>query len=205
MTVLLTGVLALAPVCNAKAGAAYASKWTQTSTWTDTIAPALLKTTDAGMVYRELKLGFEYQVMREGDVYELYKDRGAKIPAEALQRLYTEGWISGYLYKTLTGQALVSGDMSAVFDPAFYYASNPWLQGVIDPNDREGLFQNFLAVGMQVGAVGSPDFNPACYKANYPDLAQAYGNNNANYYIHYILYGKQTGMSGDRLLKKNLK
>jgi len=198
---LLTAALAAAPVSPVKAAASgsssapYATKWAQTSTWVSTIEPALLKTTDADMVYRELKMGFMYQVMTEGDVYELYKTPGVRIPAAALQKLAAEGWISGWLYKTLTGQALTASDMSAVFDPAYYYAANPWLQGVIAPTDTDTLFRNFLTVGMPLGAAGSAQFNPALYKANYPALAAQYGTNNANYYIHYILYGKQEGMN----------
>lgn len=204
LAVMLTAVPAV-PVraaASVSASAPYATKWTQTSTWVNTIRPALLKTTDADMVYRELKLGFMYQVMTEGDVYELYKTPGVKIPDAALQKLAAEGWISGYLFRTLTGQALTASDMSAVFDPAYYYAANPWLQGVIAPTDTDTLFRNFLTVGMPLGAAGSAQFNPAVYKANYPDLAAQYGDNNANYYIHYILYGKQEGMNAVSRMKK---
>lgn len=172
----------------AKAAPAYPSKWQLQIGWTDVIGAGLLKTTDADAVYRQLRNSFMYQLMSEGDLYRLAQTEGVKIPAQSLARLASEGWISGYTYKMIAGLPLAPADMADVYDASYYYANNVWLHGVIDPTDSNALFQNFLAVGMQVGAQANASFSPAAYRASNKTLSDAYGDAWANYYVNYILY-----------------
>lgn len=176
----------------AQAAPAYPSKWQQQIGWTDILGAGLLRQTDANAVYRQLRNSFMYQLMSEGDLYVLATTQGMQVPVQALQKLAAEGWISGYTYKMLAGLPLEPSDMSAVYDAAYYYENNVWLHGVIDPNDSNALFQNFLAVGMQVGAQGSASFSPAAYRAASPALEQALGDNWAGYYVNYLLYHRYT-------------
>ena len=197
---IMTGSTFLKQKMTVKAAAPYDTAWKSSISWEETIMPVLQKTTDANVVYRELKLAIQYRVMSEGDILDLYQTKGARIPEAALKKLSDEGYISGYLYKYITKQAMTADDMKLVFDADYYYANNPLLQGAL-PDDKEVLFQNFLTAGMQAGLAASPSFNLAYYKANNPDLVKALGDNNTNYYIHYILYGRFAGLVADHLVK----
>jgi len=180
------------------ASSPYNSKWTTAYSWADTIGPALKKTTDADELYQELKLGIQYKVMSEGDIKHLY-DQNPTLPLEALQRLSQDGYVSGYLYKLLSGEAMTAADMTAVFDADYYYTNNPDIHATI-ANDPNVLFQHFLANGMAEGRKADADFILADYKTNYPDLVKLYGNSNAMYYQHYLLYGKFEGRVANKLL-----
>ena len=48
--------------------------------------------------------------------------------------------------------------------------------------------------GMPEGRIGSFEFNPALYRAANPELSALFGDNWMNYYIHYILIGKEEGL-----------
>lgn len=183
MAVSMNGVTA-----SAATKASYNTKWNSQIGWTSILGAGFLKTTDADSAYRQLRNAFMYQVISEGDILELANTEGVTIPAEALKKLASEGWISGYTYKMIAKLPLEPSDMSAVYDADYYYANNPWLQGVIDPNDKNALFQNFLAVGMQVGARGNASFDPVAYRASDKVMATAYGDNWADYYVNYLLY-----------------
>lgn len=195
------GVLAFAaPAVPAKAAAAYPTRFTQTVSWEQTILPALLRNTDAGMVARQIENAFRYRVMTEGDVVDLYHAYGAQIPVQALAKLQADGYITGYTVKNITGEPLVWTDLATVFDPAYYYASAaPLMAGagiILDPADTDALFQNFLQYGMPLGLRASANFDPAYYKTQYPELTKALGDDNTMYYVHYLLYGRYQGLSG---------
>jgi hypothetical protein len=68
--------------------------------------------------------------------------------------------------------------------------------------DENTLFQDFLNAGMTLGRVANSEFNLAIFKANYPELEAALGDNNVNYYIFYILIGKDSGMNASTLLEE---
>lgn len=82
-------------------------------------------------------------------------------------------------------------DYSLVFNPDYYrkhqkdVASNP-IYGV---NDRT-LWQHFLDFGMNELRQGSDIMNPTIYKNNNPDLIAAFGDDNFEYYRHYIMFGQ---------------
>lgn len=198
MAAALTISLSVMPASFAEAAdTATTAKW-QSISWEDTIKPALEKTTDVNTVYRELKLGIQYKVLSEGNIRHLYEDEDTKLPIEAIQKLYQDGYVSGYLYKLLSGGTMTQEDMSAVFQADYYYNNNKDIQASVG-TDGAALFQHFLANGMKEGRPSSATFNLAYYKANYPDLVKLYGNDNAAYYQHYLLYGKFEGRVADKL------
>ncbi len=178
----------------AHAAPAYDSKWTQTLNWESAVGPALLYDTNAAGVYEQLKLGLRTQVMSEGDIFHLYQMQETKIPIESIRLLYENELISGYLYKTLAGLPYEAKDMRAVFDAEYYKNANLAIltavqQGTL-PGDEASLFANFLAVGMPLGLRGCEEFDPAYFRAANPALSEAFGTNNMQYYIYYLLYGK---------------
>ena len=52
---------------------------------------------------------------------------------------------------------------------------------------------HFLTYGMKEGRASNPNFNVNVYKSNYQDLQNAFGNNIKEYYIHYMIYGRDEG------------
>ncbi|MDD5846930.1 MAG: hypothetical protein PUD05_06350 [Lachnospiraceae bacterium] len=174
----------------ALAAPAYKSHFTQTFSWEDTIEPELLVETDENMIYRQLRLCMLYRVIPEGDIWDLNQARTVKMPLTVMTRLYNEGLISGYLYKKFSGEIWNAEDLSAVFDPVYYYnAQKGRLAGVIDPGDVNALTIDFIVNGMPNGYQGSASFDPHFYRSNYKDLDTRYGDNWFLYYNHYILYG----------------
>lgn len=188
----------LMPVMKAEAAAAYDSEYTQKSNWEDLILPALKKATDTNGVYRQLKLSCQYGTLSEGNIKHLYEMTDVNVSLDVIRRLYEDGLVSGYLYKTLANLSYCASDFSVVFDATEYYNNNPDLQAAVG-SDAEALFQHFLNNGMQEGRSGNSEFNLSVYKENYPDLVKVYGNDNPSYYTHYMLYGKAEGRIADKL------
>lgn len=184
--------------------AAYSSDWTDTYSWEDTILPALQnEQTDVNGVYQQLKLGIQYKVLSEGNIRHLYELDDINLPIEAVQELYENGYVSGYLYKLLSGEEMTISDMpDYIFDADYYYANNKDIQAEVG-TDENALFQHFITEGMAEGRVASEEFNINYYKANYPELVETYGTDNAAYYQHYILYGKFEGRTADELEEYN--
>ena len=185
----------------AHAAAAYDSKWTQTYTMEELLMPALAKNTDAKGVYEQLRQALRFKTIYPGNILDMW-EKGAKIPADAARLLADDGLITSYVYKMISGQALEASDFSDVFDAAYYYGANPDLAAAGVPYDEQTLFLDFLENGMAAGRNASAEFNLSCYKKNYPSLVKAFGDNNANYYMHYMLFGKAMGQVADKLLKK---
>lgn len=183
-----------------QAAAAYPSKYTQTVKMEELIKPALLNQwNNSDNMYEQLEQMLLYKTINQGNILTL-SQQGVKFPAESLKKLAAEGLISGYLYKLISGLPYETSDFKDVFDASYYYAANPDIQGVVS-NDEQALFNDFLTNGMAAGRAGSATFNPAYLKANYPALAVNLGDNNMNYYVYYIIYGKDNMMIADRLLK----
>ena len=84
---IMTGSTFLTQKMTVKAAAPYDTAWKSSISWEETIMPVLQKTTDANVVYRELKLAIQYRVMSEGDILDLYQTKGARIPEAALKKL----------------------------------------------------------------------------------------------------------------------
>ncbi len=201
LAAIVVGVSAVTIPVTVSAAPAYQSKWTEKVAMEDLLLPALTNQyTDANGVYRQLRQGLRFGTIYQGNILHLYQ-RGAKIPAESLRLLAKDGLISGYLYKFITQQPFEMGDFSDVFDPMYYYGYNPDLMASGIPYDPNTLFQHFLTQGMTQGRTASANFNLEIFKANYPDLVQLFGNNNENYYLYYILYGRENGQIANNRTK----
>lgn len=83
-------------------------------------------------------------------------------------------------------------DYSLVFDAQYYANTYPDLASL----STQQLLWHFLNYGMNEGRQGSINFNLQTYKTNNPDIVQAYGSNNKEYYTHYINYGASEWSKG---------
>ena len=119
-----------------------------------------------------------------------------------MKKLYEEGLISGFLYHFGTGQAFTADDYKDVFDPVWYWASNPDLQAAYGTYDENTMLVDFLTTGMSLGRSSSQSFQLSYFKSNYSWLQKYLGEDNANYYLFYILFGKDMGMTADKLISK---
>ena len=95
-----------------------------------------------------------------------------------------------------------------VFDPQFYAAFYPDVYAAFGNNENL-LYQHYLRYGkaegrlpydpasMPVSGVKTMSdgglFDPQFYYNTYPDVAAAFGHNEALLYQHYLLYGKKEG------------
>ena len=52
---------------------------------------------------------------------------------------------------------------------------------------------HFLVYGLKEGRVSSPNFDIEVYKKKNKDLVEKFGDDNKEYYIHYLLEGKEDG------------
>jgi uncharacterized repeat protein (TIGR02543 family) len=91
-------------------------------------------------------------------------------------------------------------DYSAVYDPYYYMDNNADVTAAYSKVTASGVLvsdagvlAHFVDFGMKEGRLSSPDFDVNTYKANYVDLQNAFGNNTAAYYMHYITNGKAEG------------
>ncbi len=181
------------------AAAAYPSKYTQTISMEELVKPALSNVwNNSDNMYEQLEQMLLYKTINQGTILS-FSNEGITISAEALSKLATEGLISGYLYKLIAGLPYEASDFKDVFDASYYYAANPDLQGTLS-TDEKALFADFLTNGMALGRNASATFNLAYFKANYPNLQASLGDNNMNYYVYYIIYGKDMGLVADRLI-----
>lgn len=197
-----TVVSPLAGGMQVQAKAAYDTKYSQTISMENLLLPALSNSfTNANGVYKQLKQAIRYQSIYQGNILNMI-NKGANIPADALKKLYDEGLISGFLYHFGTNQAFTVDDYKDVFDPVWYWASNPDLQAAYGTYDPNTLLVDFLTTGMALGRSSSQNFNVSYFKSNYPWLQQYLGNDNANYYLFYILFGKDMGMTADKQISK---
>lgn len=83
-------------------------------------------------------------------------------------------------------------DYALVFDTSYYAANNTDLGEAGIVSDA-ALFNHFLNYGMNEARVACATFNVVTYKANYPDLQEAFGDDWPSYYRHYIANGYAEG------------
>uniref|UniRef100_UPI001563F925 glucosaminidase domain-containing protein n=1 Tax=Sharpea azabuensis TaxID=322505 RepID=UPI001563F925 len=84
-------------------------------------------------------------------------------------------------------------DYSSVYDFNYYINKYSDLK-------KTAALQHFVTFGMKESRRANASFILSYYRANYPDLRKAFGNNNAAYYLHYVTYGKREGRVANRLL-----
>lgn len=175
-----------------KTTAAYPTQWTTVYATTTLLKQALSNTkTNADGIYEQLMMALKYSSIDEAGIQQLVSE-GIQIPTSVLTRLYTEGWISGILYKTLTGQTLTAADYSDVFDATYYVNANPAIAAAVQsgalPNDAETLLQNWLLCGLPAGLAGNATFSITNFEAQYPTIAASLGNNRQQEVQYYILH-----------------
>lgn len=192
--VIAAGSTAMLPASSieAQAAAAYTTQWTTQYPFLTLLKSSLLNTqTDASGIYEQIKMGIKYKTVSEADILQLVNE-GCVIPAAALQQLYTEGWISGYLYKSLTGQGFTADDFKDVFDADYYVNANPAIAAAVQSGalsaDKETLFQNYLLCGIPAGLNGNATFQFAAFESQYKDVAAALGNDRLTEVVYYILH-----------------
>lgn len=188
-----TGMQAQA-AAKVRSTAAYPTQWsTQYSTLTLLKSALANPHTNADGIYEQLMLACKYRSVSEADILQLVND-GIQIPVSVLQRLYTEGWISGILYKNLTGGTLTAADYSDVFDANYYVAANPAIAAAVQSgllaNDPETLLQNYLLCGLPAGLNGNATFDIATYEKQNADVVTACGGNRVAEITYYILNQK---------------
>ena len=157
---------------------------------TTVLQAALLRSSEPDAIYEQLMMGLWMGTYTEADILDLIID-GYTIPDETLERLYLEGWISAYLYKTGTGQSYTASDFAEVFDAEYYVANNPAIAAAVAsgdlPNDEETLFYNWLLCGIDAGLNASEDFNFEYFEAHYPTLCARLGYDKLNEVVYYIM------------------
>ena len=93
-----------------------------------------------------------------------------------------------YQYGAALGRA-----SSPVFDIAYYKQMNPDVTKCYG-KDTWGIVTHFLDYGIHEGRASSPDFDWKSYALANPDLRRAFGyGDKADYYDHYINYGRREG------------
>ena len=180
---------------------AYDSKWTAQYPFLTLLKSALLNPyTNADGIYEQIKQGIKYKTVSEADILQLVQE-GYRIPSETIQKLYTEGWISGYLYKTLNGLGYTADDFKAVFDPAYYVSANPAIAAAVQsgalPGDEASLFLNYLTCGIPAGLDGNSAFSFTYFEAHYPQIVQALGGDRMNEVMYYVMYRDSLGLKGN--------
>lgn len=91
-----------------------------------------------------------------------------------------------------TGYFINGLDYSPVFDPGFYRDHNPDVVASPYYSDSDAdMWKHFCDFGMKELRQGSAEFNAQHYKDRYADLREAFGDDNFEYYRHYIMFGKK--------------
>lgn len=185
----------------ASSAPAYSSKWTAQYPFLTLLKSSLLNPyTNADGIYEQIKQGIKYKTVSEADLLQLVQE-GIRIPSETIQKLYQEGWISSYLYKTLTGQGYSAEDFKEVFDASYYVSANPVIAAAVQngslPGDEASLFLNYLTCGIPAGLSGSSSFDFSYFESHYPQVVQALGGDRMNEVMYYMMYRDALGLKGN--------
>ncbi|MCR5210714.1 MAG: hypothetical protein K6C99_10920 [Lachnospiraceae bacterium] len=94
-----------------------------------------------------------------------------------------------------SGGKVQAGDISCIFNAAYYAAVNPDLAAIYG-NDERALLTHFENYGMAEGRRGSAEFDVVFYINTNPDLVAVFGSDLKSYYLHYMNSGKAEGRRG---------
>lgn len=83
--------------------------------------------------------------------------------------------------------------VQAEFFNAQHYANHNADLLVAGYKNYEQLRIHWINFGISEGRIAHPAFHAASYRARYPDLQAAFGNNTAAYYWHYVNHGQYEG------------
>ena len=98
---------------------------------------------------------------------------------------------------TPSGNYVINGvDYSEVFNPTYYRDHNPDVAASPYGVSDDMLWQHFKDFGMNELRQGCETFNAKAYKERYQDLRNAFGDDNQQYYWHWIVFGKNEGRIG---------
>ena len=195
------GIPAMTMSVSAASKPAYDSKYTTQYPFLTLLKSSLLNSyTNANGIYEQIQQGIKYQTVSETDLIQLVQE-GYRIPAESLQKLCTEGWISGYTYKTLTGQAYTASDFKDVFDASYYVSANPAIAEAVAngtlASDENSLFLNYLTCGIPAGLNGSSSFNFAYFEKKYPQVVKDLGGDKLAEVVYYITNKTAKSLKGN--------
>lgn len=84
-------------------------------------------------------------------------------------------------------------DFSPVFNPQYYRTNNPDVAASPYGVNDDTLWDHFCNFGMNELRQGSSNFNAKAYKDRYSDLRDAFGDDNFEYYQHYVRFGIAEG------------
>lgn len=106
--------------------------------------------------------------------------------------------INSRLAKPMATKFEIDGiDYSPVFDPKFYAAYDENLLKAGFKTDAE-LWRHFVIWGIHEPRWSHPEFNVVIYRNAYKDLDEAFDEDWAAYYKHYLLCGKAEIQAGKR-------
>lgn len=92
-----------------------------------------------------------------------------------------------------------------VFNPEYYRQHQPDVANdSYFGQNNDTLFEHFCKCGMKEGRQADENFNVQIYKANYPDLQAAFGNDLPKYYGHYCTYGYFEGRNAKTPLNQTV-
>lgn len=181
---------------------AYATQWTAQYPALTLLQSALANPrTNADGIYTQLRTALKYRSISESDLVQLLAE-GYSIPDEVLQRLISEGWItgaqinawknaqSGVQAGASTTATATAAAYAAVFDADYYVNSNPSIAAAVQsgalPGDTETLFQNWLLCGLPIGLKGNASFDIATYEAQNPAVVTACGGDRVAEVTYYV-------------------
>lgn len=170
---------------------AASTQWTEEYPFLTLIESSLLNSyTDETGIYEQLMLGIKYRTMDEMDILQLY-NAGYRIPVESVERLYIEGWISSFLYKTIAELPYTAEDFADVYDMTYYVTQNPAISNAVEQGtlslDEDTVFYNYLYCGIPAGLSGNDEFSFDYFESNYEDVVEDLGGDRLMEVAYYIL------------------
>lgn len=97
-----------------------------------------------------------------------------------------------------SGHVINGVDYDVVFNDEYYRSHYPDVASSDYGNIADGMWKHFCDFGMNELRQACEEFDPKKYKADNADLVAAFGDDNFQYYQHYIVFGKQEIAEGKR-------
>lgn len=185
----------------ASAAPAYQSQWTAEYPFLTLLESSLLNSqTDAKGIYEQLKQAIKLKTLSEADIVQLASE-GYRIPAQTLQQLCAEGWISPALYSMLVNHDYSMAQLRSVFDADYYVKANPVIAAAVQngslSSDEATLFLNYAACGIPAGLSASPDFSFTYFESAYPVVAEDLKHDRKAELLFYVTYKDSLKLKGN--------
>lgn len=88
-------------------------------------------------------------------------------------------------------------NFGVLYSSAYYLEQNPDVAASIEGRSDVFAFEHFLKYGMAEGRDGSENFAVEFYKGENADLSSVYRSDLIDYYLDYLLFGKEEGREGN--------